>query len=366
MKIAVAAGGTAGHAVPALAVAEALRQRGVDVVFFGGERAEAELVPAAGFEFHRLRLSGLDRRNQLKALRAVWQALRGVITARKLLKREGVDAVMAGGGYIAGPVGAAAVTLRKPLVVTEADAHLGVANKLLAPFARKICLAFAIDGHSGGKYVVTGRPIAPRREGLSRSEARARFGLPEDGVCLLVFGGSLGARTINRASLEAFADGVPEGLCVMHLTGRGDFSAAREILDSHPALADAAAHARYRLFDFTTDFDIALAAADVSVCRAGGSIFELAAAGLPSILVPYPYATADHQALNARWLVDGDAALMVRDDALDGATLRAMLDDLLGDPQKLAAMRENALRLAMPDAADRIADQLEAAAKGEQ
>ena len=104
----------------------------------------------------------------------------------------------------------------------------------------------------------------------------------------------------------------------------------------------------------------------MTACVTGGSIFELAAAGLPAILVPYPYATADHQALNARWLVDGGAALMVRDDELDGATLRRMLDDLLSDPQKLAAMRENALRLAMPDAADRIADQLEAAAKGEQ
>ena len=184
MKIAVAAGGTAGHAVPALAVAEALKARGAEVVFFGGERAEAELVPAAGFEFHQLKLAGLHRRNPLKALRAVWLALRGVFTARGMLRREGVDAVMAGGGYVAGPVGAAAVTLRLPLVVTEADAHLGVANKLLAPFARKICLAFELEGHDDGKYVVTGRPIAPRRAGLSKSAARAQFGLPEDGLCL--------------------------------------------------------------------------------------------------------------------------------------------------------------------------------------
>ena len=123
-----------------------------------------------------------------------------------------------------------------------------------------------------------------------------------------------------------------------------------------------AAAARYRLFDFTGDFDIALAAADVSLCRAGGSIFELAAAGLPGILVPYPYATADHQSLNAKWLTDGDAAVMIRDQELTGERLRELLDGLLERPGRLDQMRDNALKLAMPDAAERIADELEQAA----
>lgn len=320
-------------------------------------------MPAAGFEFVQLQLAGLDRRNPLKALRAVWLALRGVFAARKSLKSSGVDAVMAGGGYVAGPVGAAAVLLRLPLVVTEADAHLGVANRLLAPFAKKVCLAFAVGGRDADKYEVTGRPIAPRRAGIDKAGARRHFGLPEDGRCLLVFGGSLGARTINRASLEAFSGGVPEGLCVLHLSGKGDFKAAREILDSHPQLAGAAAHARYRLFDYTTDFDIALGAADLSVCRAGGSIFELAAAGLPAILVPYPHATADHQALNAKWLTDGGASLMVRDEELTGEVLKGMVDDLLAEPARLDSMRERALELAMPDAAERIADAIVDAAE---
>lgn len=315
-------------------------------------------MPAAGFEFVQLRLAGLDRKNPLKALRAVWLALRGVLTARKQLNSRGVSAVMAGGGYVAGPVGAAAITLRLPLIVTEADAHLGVANRLLTPFARRVCLAFATKGREGEKYVVTGRPIAPRRAGLGQSAARKQFGLPETGRCLLVFGGSLGARTINRATLEAFSEGVPEDLCVLHLSGRSDFSESRKILDSHAALADAAAHARFRLFDYTNDFDVALAAADLCLCRAGGSIFELAAAGLPSILVPYPHATADHQAKNAAWLVDGGAALMLRDEKLTGPRVRELLDELLDDPHRLEVMGEAALSLAMPDAAERIADQL--------
>lgn len=321
-------------------------------------------MPAAGFRFHELRLTGLDRRNPLKAARAVWLSLRGVLAARRLLRREEVDAVMAGGGYVAGPVGMAALTMRLPLVVTEADAHLGVANRVLAPRARSVCLAFADDAHTGPKFVLTGRPIARRREGIDQTAARRQFGLPEDGVCLLVFGGSLGARSLNRATLEAFAGGVPKGMCVLHLSGRGDFSASREILDSHPALRDAAAHARFRLFDYTNDFDVALAAADLSFCRAGGSIFELAAAGLPAILVPYPYATADHQAKNAAWLVDGGAALMLRDEELTGDRVRALVTELLTDLPRLVSMREAALRLAMPDAAERIADQLIAAVSG--
>lgn len=331
------------------------------MIFLGGERAEAELVPAAGYEFVQLRLAGLDRKNPAKALRALWLALRGVFAASGLLKSRQIDAVMAGGGYVSGPVGAAAVLRRIPLVVTEADAHLGISNRLLAPFAKRVCLAFALAGRGDQKYVVTGRPIAPRRAGINQAQARAQFGLPEDGRCLLVFGGSLGARNLNRASLDAFADGVPDGLCVLHLTGRGDFSAAREILDSHPQLAAAAAHARYRLFDYTNDFDVALEAADIALCRAGGSIFELAAAGLPGILVPYPHATADHQALNAAWLTEGDAALMVRDHELTGARFRELLDPLLANPERLAQMGANALELALPDAAQRIADQVVAA-----
>ena len=115
---------------------------------------------------------------------------------------------------------------------------------------------------------------------------------------------------------------------------------------------------RYRLLDFTTEFDVALAAADISVCRAGGSIFELAAAGLPAVLVPYPHATADHQALNAKWLTDGDAAVMIRDHDLNGESLRGLLDPMLADSSRLETMRANALELAMPDAADRIAEEL--------
>src|SRR4051812_43369056 len=203
-RVAIAAGGTAGHVVPALAVADALRERGARVLFLGGERAEAALVPGAGYPFHPLKVAGIDRRNPLKAARAVGLAAGATAAARKILKREGVDAVIGGGGYVAGPAGAAATSLRLPLVLTEADSHPGIATRLLAPRARKVFLASPIHGREGGKYEVVGRPV-PRLTGkVSRADALQRFELPQDRRCLLVFGGSLGARTINRAALDAF------------------------------------------------------------------------------------------------------------------------------------------------------------------
>src|ERR1700689_2908817 len=193
-RIVIAAGGTAGHVVPALAVADALRAEGAEVEFIGGERAEAQLVPAAGFPLHTIAVAGLHRRNPLRALRALMLAAAAVPRARGLLKQIAPDAVMGGGGYVAGPVGLAALSMRIPLVLTEADSHLGLTNRMLAPFARRVCLALPIDGRDGQRYRVTGRPVAPVVG--DRASARQRIDLPPQGSCVLVFGGSLGARSI--------------------------------------------------------------------------------------------------------------------------------------------------------------------------
>src|SRR5215210_8701164 len=166
--IVIAAGGTAGHVVPALAVADALRQRGATVEFIGGERAEAELVPTAGYPLHRLRVAGIDRQSPARAARALLLAARATGQARRMLRRIGADAVLGGGGYVAGPVGLAARTLWLPVALTEADSHLGVTNRLLAPFARRVFLAFPLPGRSGSKYLVTERPVPPGTEGGDR------------------------------------------------------------------------------------------------------------------------------------------------------------------------------------------------------
>jgi UDP-N-acetylglucosamine--N-acetylmuramyl-(pentapeptide) pyrophosphoryl-undecaprenol N-acetylglucosamine transferase len=348
--VVIAAGGTAGHVVPALAVADALKARGAEVAFIGGERAEAELVPDAGYPFHPLRVAGIDRRNPLRAARALLLAVGATARARGLLRSIGADAVLGGGGYVAGPVGLAAGTLRLPLALTEADSHLGVANRLLAPLARKVFLAFPLDGRAGAKYVQAGRPV-PRGTGeADRRAARERFRIAADARCLLVFGGSLGARRLNDAALDAFGAAAP--CAVLHACGRRDHDDLRRRLDA------LGSPPHYRLYAYIKPFADALAAADLVAARAGGSVLELAAAGLPAILAPYPDATADHQTANARYMERAGAAVVVADAELDGPRLAREVTALIGAPERLAAMRAAARATARPDAADLIAEEL--------
>jgi UDP-N-acetylglucosamine--N-acetylmuramyl-(pentapeptide) pyrophosphoryl-undecaprenol N-acetylglucosamine transferase len=349
-KVVIAAGGTAGHVVPALAVADVLRDRGVEVEFIGGERAEAELVPAAGYPLHNLRVSGIDRSNVVRAARALLQAVRATGRARRLLRRTGADAVLGGGGYVAGPAGLAARSLGLPLVLTEADSHLGVTNRMLAPLARRVCLAFPIAGRSGPRYLVTGRPLPAGTGAANRAAVRERFGIAADDPCLLVFGGSLGARRLNQAALEAFGEAAP--CAVLHACGRRDHDELRRQLD------ELGAPQHYRLLPYIEPFADALAAADLAAARAGGSVLELAAVGLPAILVPYPYATADHQSDNARYMAEAGAAVVVPDAELDGPRLAHEVAALLGAPQRIAEMSNAARAAARPDAAERIADEL--------
>jgi UDP-N-acetylglucosamine--N-acetylmuramyl-(pentapeptide) pyrophosphoryl-undecaprenol N-acetylglucosamine transferase len=344
-RVVIAAGGTAGHVVPAIAVADALRAEGAEVRFAGGERAEAELVPAAGYELDPLNVEGISRSNPFKAARAVGKAGAALFAAGRLLRRHRADAVVGGGGYAAGPVGLAAVLRGTPLVLTEADSHLGLTNRLLAARARRVCLAFPIEGRSGERYLVTGRPVPPTVG--DRAGARAQFGLEEGETAVLVFGGSLGARSINEAAVRAFA-GAPYR--ILHVAGRRDFG----------ALTAPGTH--YVLRDYVVPFGLALAAADLAVARAGGSVFELAQYGLPALLIPYPHASGNHQEANARWMERVGAAAVLPDAELSPERLRAEVDSLVDDLPRRAAMAAASTRLARPDAARVIAREVLAAA----
>ena len=350
--IVIAAGGTAGHVVPALAVADALRAEGARVVFVGGERAERTMVPAAGYELRPIAVEGLSRSNPLKAARAAGRAALAVRTARAILRDVRPDAVLGAGGYVAGPVGLAAVVGRVPMVLAEADSHLGLTNRLLARCARRVCLAFPIAGRDGDRYLVTGRAVPP--PATDRAAARARFGLDESATCVLVFGGSLGARSINEAAVDGLAGAE---FRVLHACGTRDYAALRERLGPEPP-------ANYDLREFITPFGDAILASDLCVARAGGSIFEIAAHGRPAILVPYPYASADHQSSNARWMVQAGAAVVVPDAELGPERLADEVAALLADPARLEAMGRASAALARPDAAQRIAAEVLAAAAG--
>lgn len=243
---------------------------------------------------------------------------------------------------MAGPMVLAAGLLRIPAALTEADAHFGLANRLAAPFAKRVFLSFPIAGLDGPKYEVVGRPIPARSRAAGAEEARRLFGLPVAGDVVLVFGGSQGARRLNEAALDAWAD---DGPAVLHLAGERDF----------PELERCRRRDDYRLLAFTDDFGAALAAADLVVARAGGSVWEVAAAGKPALLVPYPHATADHQTANARYFERGGGAVVVREDELD---LAGQVGALLAEPATLRRMGTAMGSLARPDAAEVVAEEL--------
>jgi len=275
-------------------------------------------------------------------VRAVALAGAAVPAGVKILRRRRPAVVLGGGGYVAGPVALAARALRIPVALMEADAHLGLANRLAAPFAERVFLAFPLEGREGAKYRVVGRPIPARSRPVAREKARARFGLPAEGAVVLVFGGSQGAARLNEAAVEAWSE---RGPAVLHLAGEAHAEAVRARV----------ARGGYVVEPFTEDFGAALAAADLVVARAGGSVWEVAAAAKPALLVPYPHATADHQTLNGRFFEDAGGAVVVPEPQLD---LAAQVDELLADPERLTAMGAAMGRLARPDAADEIAEEL--------
>jgi UDP-N-acetylglucosamine--N-acetylmuramyl-(pentapeptide) pyrophosphoryl-undecaprenol N-acetylglucosamine transferase len=314
------------------------------VTFAGSpERVEARLVPEAGFELDEFQVSGLPRRPGIELARAVVRSIGAIRECSRILARRRPDVVLGAGGFVAGPMVVAAWRRHIPAALTEADAHLGLANRLAAPFARRVFLAYALEGRDPPKYTVVGRPIPARSRPVPRADARGMFGLSPDGGALLVAGALAGARTLNEWAVETYGTAGPP---VLHLSGERDFESLR------PRVR----RADYRLLASTTEFGAALSACDLAVARAGSSVWELAAAGLPAVLVPYPYATADHQTKNARYFERGGGALVVREDDLSRAP--ELIQSLLEHPQRLRRMSEAMRALARPDAADEIAEEL--------
>jgi UDP-N-acetylglucosamine--N-acetylmuramyl-(pentapeptide) pyrophosphoryl-undecaprenol N-acetylglucosamine transferase len=342
----IAAGGTAGHVMPSLAVAQALSARGVSVTFAGSpDRIESRLVPAAGYEFDPFRVTGLPRRPGVAQLRAALLAGQAPRACARILAARQPHVVLGGGGYVAGPMVYAAWRRRIPAALTEADAHLGLANRLACRFARRVFLAY--PARVGPKFRVVGRPV-PARDPVPVEEARARFGLPAHGQVLLVFGGSQGAAALNEIAVSGFA---AEGPAVLHLCGERYLGA----LEGRVVRQD------YRLLSWTDDFGAALDASSLALARSGGSVWEVAAAGRPAVLVPSPNVTADHQTKNARYFEAAGGAVVVAEPEI--ARVPALVRGLLADEPRLAAMGEAMRRASKPEAADEIAEELIALAE---
>jgi UDP-N-acetylglucosamine--N-acetylmuramyl-(pentapeptide) pyrophosphoryl-undecaprenol N-acetylglucosamine transferase len=358
MKVLIAGGGTAGHVFPALALARRLDPLEHEVRFAGtASGQEARLVPEAGFAFEPVQASPFERTVSVRALRAPVTALRSVRACRPLV--EWADVVVGMGGYVSVPVALAALRARRPLVLHEQNAVPGLANRTLARPARTVALAFAEARRAfprRTRTVVTGNPVreqivavANERDRL-RKEAASELDLEEDGKTVVVFGGSQGASHVNRSVAEAIPRLDRRDLQVLVLTGAAHEASVRASLPTEGSVA-------VRVRGFLERMELAYAIADVVVARAGATtVAEIAVCGIPSLLIPYPYATGRHQEANARALQRAGAASMLLDDELDGSVLADRIGRLIDDHERLREMGERARAWARPGAAEDLAD----------
>jgi UDP-N-acetylglucosamine--N-acetylmuramyl-(pentapeptide) pyrophosphoryl-undecaprenol N-acetylglucosamine transferase len=357
-------GGTAGHVLPAIATAQALCRidPALRVAFAGQpDSIEERLVAAAGFEFEPIRAVALPRRATLELLRVPARLVGAVRGARVLLRTQRVRIVVSFGGYVGLPV-ALAARGRLPLLLHEQNARPGVANRRTARSARYVAVSFPSSAErfpAPERCRFIGNPVQERLRELDRAarraSARKRLGLDPERAVVLVFGGSQGARSINRAVAQAASAWQRMGVQLLQLSGPRGLDDALEAwrwTGTDPEAQDSPV----RLLAYLEDMSDAYAAADLVVCRAGAtSIAELSVLALPSVLVPYPHATADHQRHNAAALVAAGAAVAIDDEDLDAPTLAATVQELLDDPLRRMSMGRAARAWARPDAAEGMA-----------
>ncbi|MHB0807724.1 undecaprenyldiphospho-muramoylpentapeptide beta-N-acetylglucosaminyltransferase [Stutzerimonas nitrititolerans] len=345
-NVLIMAGGTGGHVFPALACAHEFQSRGYKVHWLGTPRGiENEVVPAAGLPLHLIEVSGLRGKSVASLLKAPWQLLRSLWQARRVMRQLQPVCVLGLGGYVTGPGGLAARLAGVPLVIHEQNAVAGTANRSLAPIAARVCEAFPGTFAASDKRRTTGNPV--RTELFLETP---RDSLADRRPRLLVLGGSLGAEPLNKLLPDALAQVSselrPE---VFHQAGKQHADITRERYEAAGVTAQVA--------PFIKDMASAYAWADLVICRAGAlTVCELAAAGLPSFLVPLPHAIDDHQTHNAEYLAKEGAALLLPQATTDAAALAAQLTEVLMQPEKLKAMGATARRLSRPDATRTVVD----------
>ena len=342
---------------PALTVADRFAGAPDEVLFVGTPNGlEARLVPEAGVAFRGLSAAGFDRARPLTLLTSSARLAASTLTAWRWLGAEKPDVVLGFGGYVSIPVGFAAALRGVPLVLHEQNSVPGLANKTLSRWAAAVGVTYEESAEllaHPERAVLTGNPVRPAVLAADRESGRHVLGLPADALVLLVFGGSRGARHLNSAivGLRARLLAVPN-LYVVHVAGAKEVATVADALRAEGGDGDG----RWRVVAYLDDMGSALAAADLIVARAGAtSIAEITALGLPAVLVPYPYATDDHQTKNAAAMVAHGAAELVADADLDGTRFADIVVGLLGDPARRATMAAASKGLGRPDAADRVA-----------
>lgn len=366
MLAVLSGGGTAGHINPALALAEVLMERGVDVRYAGTPQGvEARLVKEAGIPFTPFEAAGFNRNHPTTIFKGVGLIEKSTGAAKKWFADIKPDVVVAFGGYVCIPVGRAAAKTGVPLVVHEQNSVMGMANKYLARKASAVCLTYdhaasAVEDKS--KIVLTGNPVRAAIFSSTREEGREMLGIPNDALMLLVTGGSLGARHLNQAivglkeQLLAY-----ENLYIVHVTGPKELESVEEALALTPEEAQ-----RWKLFGYQNRMGACMAAADAIVSRAGAtSLAEISARAIPAVLVPFPYATEDHQTTNARAYVDAGCAFMIADADVETPEFARLVSSLIEDADVRASMATAARAQKTADAAVALADVVLRAAENE-
>jgi UDP-N-acetylglucosamine--N-acetylmuramyl-(pentapeptide) pyrophosphoryl-undecaprenol N-acetylglucosamine transferase len=351
MTWAVAGGGTGGHVTMALALAEEIRDRGGDVFLLGSDQGlERELVPRAGLELVTFEARQVMGQRLLARLRALAGLAAATFEARRVLRERGATGVLSVGGYASVPAVAGAILARIPTALVEPNGIPGRANRLMARFARRVFTGFA---EARAHLPVAADRIrehgVPLRRELVAAFAGAPARTPEPPFHLLVAGGSQGARQLNEGMMDVLPELDPATLEICHQTGREDRGRVEE--------AYRKAGFRAEVLDFTDDMPARYRWADLAVCRAGAlTVAELAVAGLPALLVPYPFAADDHQSANARALAEAGGAIVLESRPLEPAALAAALRALLAEPARIVEMRRALADRARPDAARAIVD----------
>lgn len=360
MRIVLSGGGTAGHINPALALAEVLEERGHEVFFAGTPTGvEKSLVEMAGIPFKGFEVSGFDRSHPLTLAKALRKLSHSANQAGKWFTEIKPNAVVVFGGYACLPSGRAAKAARVPLIIHEQNSVMGMANDYLSKYAAAVCLTYGSAGRTvkdQTKVIVTGNPVRKSVLEATKEEGRQYLGIPEDATMLLVFGGSLGARHINTALTELKDKLLAlDNVYVVHITGPKEYSTVCEDL----ALSDEEKK-RYIVKDYEDNMGAVLAATDLVVSRAGASsLAEISARCIPAILIPFPYATADHQTANAQEYVERGAAILISDDKVESEEFSNSVLGLLKDPQIREEMKMAASTFGTVDAASRLADVVE-------
>lgn len=364
MRIVLSGGGTAGHINPALALAEELQDRGHEVFFAGTPKGvESRLVPEAGIPFTAFEATGFNRNHPTTLIKALYLMQKGTRLAKKWFVEIQPDAVVGFGGYVSLAIGRAAQNMNIPVVIHEQNSVMGLTNRDLSRKAQAVCLTYdhaasAVSDKS--KVHITGNPVRRAVFDATREQGRTTFNIPADATMLLVTGGSLGARHLNQALIDMKEELLAQpNVYVVHVTGPKELESVTEAAALTPEEQE-----RWQLIGYTNAMGEAMAACDAIISRAGASsLAEITARAIPALLVPFPFATEDHQTTNAKAMVESGSAFMVADDQVQSDEFKEKVHRLIDDEQLRDSMREAAREQKAENSASLLADIVEDSAK---